>query len=42
VVNGNPLDRIAQLRNVETTIKGGVLYDTRALYATAGVTAPAA
>lgn len=39
VVNGNPLEQIAQLRKVETTIKGGVLYDTRALYATAGVTA---
>jgi imidazolonepropionase-like amidohydrolase len=41
VVHGNPLDDIAQLRKVGTTIKGGVLYDTRALYATAGVQAPA-
>ena len=32
---------VAQLRNVGTTIKGGVMYDTRALYATAGVNAPA-
>ncbi|HET6275200.1 MAG TPA: amidohydrolase family protein [Candidatus Cybelea sp.] len=42
VVNGNPVDRIARLRSVETTIKSGVIYDTRALYATAGVTAPPA
>lgn len=41
VVHGNPLENMAQLRNVGTTIKGGVMYDTRALYATAGVTAPA-
>lgn len=40
LVNGNPVETIAQLRNVQTTIKGGVMYDTRALYATAGVTAP--
>ncbi len=40
VVHGTPLDNIAQLRNVGTTIKGGVMYDTRALYATAGVKAP--
>jgi imidazolonepropionase-like amidohydrolase len=41
VVHGTPLDDVAQLRNVGTTIKGGVMYDTRALYATAGVKAPA-
>jgi imidazolonepropionase-like amidohydrolase len=41
VVHGNPLDQISQLRNVGTTIKGGVMYDTRALYASAGVKAPA-
>jgi imidazolonepropionase-like amidohydrolase len=41
IVDGNPLDDISQLRRVETTIKGGVLYDSRALYASAGVTAPA-
>lgn len=41
IVHGNPLDDISQLRNVGTTIKGGVIYDTRALYATAGVRAPA-
>jgi imidazolonepropionase-like amidohydrolase len=41
VVRGNPLHDIRQLRRVETTIKGGVIYDTRALYATAGVAAPA-
>ncbi len=41
VVHGNPLDGIAQLRKIGTTIKGGVMYDTRALYATAGVQAPA-
>jgi len=42
IVDGNPLDDISQLRQVETTIKGGVLYDSRALYASAGVTAPTA
>ncbi|MBV9332378.1 MAG: amidohydrolase family protein, partial [Candidatus Eremiobacteraeota bacterium] len=41
VVHGNPLQNIAALRNTGTTIKGGVMYDTRALYATAGVKAPA-
>jgi imidazolonepropionase-like amidohydrolase len=40
IVHGNPLESISQLRKVGTTIKGGVMYDTRALYATAGVTAP--
>jgi imidazolonepropionase-like amidohydrolase len=40
IVQGNPLESISQLRKVGTTIKGGVMYDTRALYATAGVTAP--
>ncbi|MGA8097335.1 MAG: amidohydrolase family protein, partial [Candidatus Cybelea sp.] len=40
IVHGNPLEQISQLRNVGTTIKGGVMYDTRALYATAGVKAP--
>lgn len=40
LVYGNPLDDITQLRRVGTTIKGGVLYDTRALYATASVKAP--
>jgi imidazolonepropionase-like amidohydrolase len=42
IVHGNPLENVAQLRNVATTIKGGVMYDTRALYATAGVKAPPA
>ena len=42
IVHGNPLESISQLRKVGTTIKGGVMYDTRALYATAGVTAPPA
>lgn len=41
VVHGDPLANVAQLRSVGTTIKGGVMYDTRALYATAGVNAPA-
>lgn len=41
VVHGNPLDDVTALRSVSTTIKGGVIYDTRALYATAGVKAPA-
>jgi imidazolonepropionase-like amidohydrolase len=41
LVYGDPLSNIARLRNVGTTIKGGVLYDTRALYASAGVKAPA-
>ena len=40
LVWGDPLADIAKLRRVGTTIKGGVMYDTRALYATAGVTAP--
>lgn len=40
LVHGNPLESIAQLRKVGTTFKGGVMYDTRALYATAGVKAP--
>ena len=40
LVWGDPLADIANLRRVGTTIKGGVMYDTRALYATAGVTAP--
>jgi imidazolonepropionase-like amidohydrolase len=40
IVHGNPLEQISELRNVGTTIKGGVMYDTRALYATAGVKAP--
>jgi hypothetical protein len=39
VVHGNPLEEISQLRNVGTTIKGGVMYDTRALYASCGVRA---
>jgi imidazolonepropionase-like amidohydrolase len=42
LVRGNPLENVSQLRNVTTTIKGGVMYDTRALYATAGVQAPPA
>ena len=42
LVAGNPLEQIAQLRSVATTFKGGVMYDTRALYATAGVNAPPA
>jgi len=39
LVNGDPLADVSQLRNVATTFKGGVMYDTRALYATAGVKA---
>jgi imidazolonepropionase-like amidohydrolase len=42
IVHGNPLEQVAQLRSVGTTIKGGVMYDTRALYATSGVKAPPA
>lgn len=42
LVNGDPLGSIARLRSVETTFKGGVMYDTRALYASAGVKAPPA
>jgi imidazolonepropionase-like amidohydrolase len=42
IVDGNPLDDISQLRRVHTVVKGGVMYDSRALYASAGVTAPAA
>jgi imidazolonepropionase-like amidohydrolase len=42
LVNGDPLASIARLRSVETTFKGGVMYDTRALYASAGVKAPPA
>jgi hypothetical protein len=41
LVYGNPLENVSALRRVGTTIKGGVMYDTRALYATAGVSAPA-
>src|ERR1700681_2307652 len=41
VVAGNPLENVSALRNVKTTIKGGVMHDSRALYATAGVRAPA-
>ena len=37
LVHGNPLAQISELRNVGTTIKGGVLYDTRSLYASCGV-----
>ncbi|MBV8531175.1 MAG: amidohydrolase family protein [Candidatus Eremiobacteraeota bacterium] len=40
LVYGNPLEQISQLRKAGTTFKGGVMYDTRALYATAGVKAP--
>jgi hypothetical protein len=32
---------VPALRNVKTTIKGGVIYDSRALYATVGARAPA-
>ncbi|MGC1381425.1 MAG: amidohydrolase family protein [Candidatus Baltobacteraceae bacterium] len=42
LVSGNPVETISQLRSVKTTFKGGVMYDTRALYATAGVNAPPA
>jgi imidazolonepropionase-like amidohydrolase len=41
IVDGDPLGDIAQMRRVQTTIKGGVVYDSRALYASAGVKAPA-
>nr|MDP9105767.1 amidohydrolase family protein [Candidatus Eremiobacteraeota bacterium] len=41
LVAGDPLANVSALRNVKTTIKGGVVYDSRALYATAGVRAPA-
>jgi hypothetical protein len=39
IVDGNPLEDISQLRRVQTTIKSGVMYDSRALYASAGVRA---
>jgi len=39
LVRSNPMENVSQLRNVTTTIKGGVMYDTRELYATAGVQA---
>jgi imidazolonepropionase-like amidohydrolase len=42
LVHGDPLADVMALRHVGTTIKGGVLYDTRDLYATAGVKAPMA
>jgi imidazolonepropionase-like amidohydrolase len=42
LVRGNPLENISRLRNIETTIKGGVMYESRALYATAGISAPPA
>lgn len=41
IVAGNPLENVSDLRRVKTTIKEGIAYDTRALYATAGVQAPA-
>jgi imidazolonepropionase-like amidohydrolase len=41
VVHGDPLSDISAMRRVSTTIKGGVMYDTRALYASSGVSAPA-
>lgn len=41
LVYGNPLDDLSQLRRTGTTFKGGVMYDTRALYAAANVAAPA-
>jgi imidazolonepropionase-like amidohydrolase len=41
VVHGNPLSDMRAMRRVSTTIKGGVMYDTRALYASNGVSAPA-
>ncbi len=42
LVRGDPLENISRLRNIETTIKGGVMYDSRALYATAGISGPPA
>jgi imidazolonepropionase-like amidohydrolase len=39
--DANPLADTSQLRRVQTTIKGGVLSDSRALYASAGVKARA-
>lgn len=41
VVAGDPFHDVSQLRRVETTIAGGVVYDARELYASAGVRAPA-
>lgn len=40
VIHGNPLQSLSDLRNVKTTVKGGTLYDSAALYSTAGVTRP--
>lgn len=40
LVHGDPTADMSHLRRVGTVIKDGVMYDSRALYATAGVTAP--
>lgn len=41
VVARNPLENVSAWRSVKTTIEGGVMHDSRALSATAGVRAPA-
>ena len=41
LIHGDPVTDITALRRVGTTIKGGVPYDARALYAAQGVRAPA-
>jgi imidazolonepropionase-like amidohydrolase len=37
VVDGDPLARIADIERVVSTMKGGVTYDAKAVYATVGV-----
>lgn len=41
LIHGDPVADITALRRVGTTIKGGVPYDARALYAVQGIRAPA-
>jgi imidazolonepropionase-like amidohydrolase len=37
VVDGNPAEEISAIRNVELTIKDGVLFDTAKLYEAVGI-----
>jgi imidazolonepropionase-like amidohydrolase len=38
IVDGNPAERISDLRRVETVVRAGRVYSVRDLYAAAGVT----
>jgi imidazolonepropionase-like amidohydrolase len=37
LVDGDPLARISDVRRVVTVVKGGVVFDARAVYASIGV-----